>query len=957
MRNVKQQQDSGASGPDKKIDVALLNLAKELGKEIHLRPTVLESLSLKSSLDKDLGLDSLTRMELLSRIERKMGVRLPESVFAEIGTLGDLKREILKAAPAGAVRTAREVSDLQLETTDTIPSSLDTLVEVLEWHVDKHPDRPHIKLFSETGEGEVLTFADLSQEAKKLASGLQQKGLGRGDTVAIMLPTGKDYFFSFFGVLLAGGVPVSLYPPARPALIEDHLKRHQSILENCKASILIAFPEARTFTRLLKAHVPSLSEIVTLDDLAAESKELEIPLLVASDTAFLQYTSGSTGNPKGVILTHANLLANVRAMGETINVRPEDVIVSWLPLYHDMGLIGTWLGSLYYSCLFVVMSPTEFLARPERWLWAIHRYRSTLSPAPNFAFELCLKRIADEDIENLDLSSWRAAFNGAEAVSPQTVREFTQRFSKYGFKPEALMPVYGLAENSVGLTFPPLGRAPIIDRIDRESFTRTGRAKPAQPEDSNALEFVACGRPLIGHEIRIIDDTGREVPTRQEGRLEFRGPSATSGYFDNPEKTEQLFHNDWLDTGDRAYLVEGDIYITGRIKDIVIHGGRNLYPEELEEEVGDIEGIRKGCVAVFGSKDAGSGSEQLIVLAETRETDVAALEKLESRINMQAVDLVGSPPDKVILAPPYTVLKTSSGKIRRSANRDQYEKGQLGKGQRSIRSQIARLLASSVVPETRRTIHLVSSFAYAFWFWLLFGLFTPVVWLTLLLTPSKSWRWGLMRMTGKTIAFLSGIKLEITGLENLLETGKPCVFVANHSSYLDVFAIVTGIPRTFGFVSKAELAERFFTRILCDRIEVEYVERIDRQKGMEAAERLVSAARKGKSLFFFPEGTFTRIPGVYPFHTGAFMTAVSAGLPVIPIAIKGSRSVLHPSGWFPRKGAITLIIGPQIESCETGPDQDRSIWEQAQLIQDKARSFILDHCGEPDLPHERAPIW
>ena len=214
-----------------------------------------------------------------------------------------------------------------------------------------------------------------------------------------------------------------------------------------------------------------------------------------------------------------------------------------------------------------------------------------------------------------------------------------------------------------------------------------------------------------------------------------------------------------------------------------------------------------------------------------------------------------------------------------------------------------------------------------------------------------------MRMTGKVMAFLIGIKLEITGLENLPETGEHCVFVANHSSYLDSFALITGIPRSFSFVAKAELAGLFFTRKLFDRIDVEYVDRFDRQKGIEAAERLVTAAKKGKSLFFFPEGTFTRIPGVYPFHIGAFVTATSSRLPVIPIAVKGSRSVLHPGGWFPRRGPVTIIIGPQIASPETVTERDESTWKQAQAIESKARSFILVHCGEPDLSHERAPIW
>jgi acyl-CoA synthetase (AMP-forming)/AMP-acid ligase II len=301
-----------------------------------------------------------------------------------------------------------------------------------------------------------------------------------------------------------------------------------------------------------------------------------------------------------VVLSHANILANIRAMGETIEASSEDVFVSWLPMYHDMGLIGAWLGSLYFAMLSVLMSPLAFLARPERWLWAIHRHGGTISAAPNFAYELCLSKIPDEALEGLELGTWRRAFNGAEPVSARTVRRFSERFEPYGLKPTSLAPVYGLAEAAVGLAFPPLDSGAVIDRIDRREYERRGRALPAAAIDTSALEFVACGRPLPGHEIRIVGPTGRELGEREEGRLEFRGPSATSGYLRNPSATATLFDGDWLDSGDLAYIAGADVYLTSRVKDVIIRGGRNIYPYEVEEAVGDLDGIRKGCVAVFG---------------------------------------------------------------------------------------------------------------------------------------------------------------------------------------------------------------------------------------------------------------------------------------------------------------------------------------------------------------------
>ena len=240
-----------------------------------------------------------------------------------------------------------------------------------------------------------------------------------------------------------------------------------------------------------------------------------------------------------------SLLANLRAMGRHVAAGPDDVFFSWLPLYHDMGLIGACLGGLYHGFPLVVMSPLTFLARPARWLWAIHHHRGTLSAAPNFAFELCLRAIQDHEIEGLDLSSLRTLFNGAEPVSPATVERFIARFSRYGLRANALAPVYGLAECSVGLALQPPGRGPVFDAIQRDAFMTGGQAEPADPADPAALRFAACGQPIPGHQIRIVDEQGRELPDRQEGRLEFQGPSATAGYYRHPEATRALFpHGD-----------------------------------------------------------------------------------------------------------------------------------------------------------------------------------------------------------------------------------------------------------------------------------------------------------------------------------------------------------------------------------------------------------------------------
>ncbi len=917
-----------------------------------LRPgAVSRAIHPDDSLERDLGLDSLARVELLTRIERRFGLALPEQVFSEAETPRDLIRELVKVAARshdqGVPLPRAEAAPLEGRAEAASPARAETLVEVLEWHVRAHPQRPHIQLYDDAGDGGVLDYQRLYDGARAVAGSLQRQGLQPGDAVAIMLPTGGEYFDSFFGILLAGGIPVPIYPPTRPSQLEDHLRRHTAILSNCRAVTLITVSRARQVARLLKAQLETLRHIVTVDELLDAGGDYQRPVISAHDTAFLQYTSGSTGNPKGVVLTHANLLANIRAMGERVRAGSRDVFVSWLPLYHDMGLIGAWLGSLYYAALLVIMSPLAFLARPQRWFHAIHRYRGTLSASPNFGYELCLSRLQDSDLEGLDLSSWRAAFNGAEAVSPTTVIQFPRRFARFGFSAKAMMPVYGLAENSVGLAFPPLGQGVRIDRIQRQAFSNTGAAIPAAADETNALRFVSCGQVIAGHEMRIVDAQGNELPDRQQGRLQFRGPSATSGYLRNPEATQALFDGDWLNSGDLAYISEGDLYVTGRSKDIIIRAGRNLYPHELEEAVGDIPGIRKGRVAVFGATDA--GTERLVVLAETREKGATERERLRQQINTVASELIGGPADDIVLAPPGTVLKTSSGKVRRSACRELYEQGLLGKTQAPLWRQIGRLLLASVAPQARRLRRALRTRLWAAYAKGLFWVLAPLTWLGVVCLPSMTLRWRLMRGATRLLARLTGTPFRVEGLEKLPDKKQACVFVANHASYLDGPLLIAALDRPFSFVAKIELAKQAIAGTFLRRIDTEFVERFDVKKGAEDASHLISLAKAGRSLLFFPEGTFTRNPGLLPFRLGAFLAAVEAGLPIVPVAIRGTRSILRGDAKHPYRGSITIIIGAPIWP---NTEQQQDPWAAALVLRDEARAFIARSSGEPALDQD-----
>lgn len=924
----------------------LLEEVYRLALELHPQRGESLRVTLDSTLDRDLGFDSLSRVELAIRLERIFGVAIPEQALASAETLRELW-QALSSAGAVVRRPAPQVerADAGLNRLSETPDSVGTLLEMLEWHVQHHPKRPHVQLYGDADASESITYSGLNQGARALAAGLQGMGVLPGQTVAIMLPTSRDYLFSFFGILLAGAVPVPIYPPLRPSQLEDHLRRHAGILANAESVLLITLEKAQGVAHLLKSQVDTLREVVTPEQLATPKSKFIRPAVRSEDIAFLQYTSGSTGAPKGVILTHADLLANIRAMGNAVHADSTDVFVSWLPLYHDMGLIGAWLGSLYFGMSLILMSPLAFLTQPRRWLWTIHRHRGTLTAAPNFAYELCLSKLCDQDLEGLDLSSLRLAFNGAEPVSPSTMRHFSERFASYGLRRQALAPVYGLAEAAVGLAFPPPERGVLIDRVRRDAFTASGAAIPAADTDSDFLEFVACGQPLSGYQVRIIDAAGRELPERREGRLQFQGPSATQGYLHNERATLKLIDGAWRESGDRAYVAGGDVFLTGRVKDLIIRGGRNIYPYEVEEAVGNIAGVRKGCVAVFGSVDAAAGTERVIVVAETRETQDGEREALQQKVQDVATDILGTPPDEVLLVPPHTVLKTSSGKIRRAAVRELFETGRIGQQPPGVWLQVLRLAVRSLRPRLRSLRRWFSTTGYAAYAHLVFWSLAPPAWLLIALLPRERWRWRVMRTGARLLFRLAGIPLNVTGLENW-PADRACVMVANHASYLDGVALVAALPGPFSFVAKRELGEQFVPRVFLSRIGTLFVERFDVQRGLSDARQTVESVKAGRSLMFFPEGTFTRIPGLRNFHMGAFIAAAEAAVPLVPVSIQGTRSILRDTSKFPRRGAIQI-------SVESPSMADGTDWGAALKLRHIARATLLAHLGEPDLAQHR----
>ncbi len=908
------------------------------------RPSaVTPAVRLDSRFDADLGLDSLAVAELLVRVEETFGASLSDETLVRVETPRDVLDELATAPLATTRGTDRPRTPLVSTGAagGVAPGEAGSLVEVLAWHADQQPDRTHIRLLVDGGADEQLTYGQLWHEAGVVAAGVRQRAVAPGASVGIMLPTSREYFLAYFGILLAGCVPVPIYPPAKPSALEEHLRRQTRLLDNARAAMLITVPEARPLARLVAPNVATLQHVVTVADLQIHAAPLHPTMPDTHATALLQYTSGSTGDPKGVVLSHANLLANIRAMGQAGDIDETDVLVSWLPLYHDMGLIGSWLLSLYFGLPFNVMSPVAFLARPARWLQAVSTYGGTLSGGPNFGFELCRRRIDDGDLDQVDLSSWRIGFNGAEPVSPETVTGFIERFAHVGLRPGAMTPVYGLAETAVALTIPRLGRGPVIDRIAREPLATSGRATPAADDDPAPVRLVACGRALPGHEVRIADDHGTALGERQEGRVEFRGPSATAGYLRNPEATARLFDGDWLDSGDLGYLADGELYLTGRVKDVIIRGGRNLHPSELEEAVGDLDDVRKGCVAVFPTVDPDSGTERLVVLAETRVSDPDERERLRREVNQAVIDVVAGPPDEVVLAGPGAVPKTSSGKVRRNDARTRYERGQLGDARPAVWWQVARLTLTSLPSRAREIGGKLTGGVYGAYVHVLFLLTAVIVWPLVAVVPGLARRWAIVRRAGRLLLGLAGIRISVSGTESLPTEGS-FVVVANHASFIDPLVLALALPEPPVFVGAGGLAKRPLVHRFVQRLGTRLLQPGDRAERVEESRAFAELVGSGQHVAFFPEGRRSPTPGLEPFRMGAFLTAANAGVPVVPIALRGTREVLPVGRRLLRRGSIGVSIGEPVSAGTGG-------WAGAVELHGAARSVLIHHLDEPDL--------
>lgn len=529
----------------------------------------------------------------------------------------------------------------------------------------------------EAGGEQFRSHAGLLKEALRVGGGLVEHGLRKGETVAIIIPDTDGFLQAFCGITVSGCIAVPLYPPFSLAQLEPYLANAGHILNTARTVAVLTSRRVRRLLGTLHARVPVLRHILAIEDLEGPPLPAIAPSRPA-DPVFIQFTSGSTTKPRGAVITHENLRANIEGIAGSagLDVHAEqDFGVSWLPLYHDMGLIGQTLTPICGAGSSLLMSPLLFLKRPVEWFRAISRHRGTISAAPNFAYAYCARRIRDTELAGLDLSSWRAAMCGAEPIHAATLRAFADRFAAIGFRAEALLPCYGLAEHTLAVTLGQRNRPLPVQTVDGTLLAARGEARICPPDAPGVLELVSCGRPLPGHRLRIVDEGGRDLSEGQVGEIVVSGPSVMAGYF-GQEETEVL-RDGWLFTGDLGYLSGGELYVCGRKKDLIIRHGRKYHPQDLEWIASEVPGVRRGNIVAFGVPGPRS-EERIIVVAEARAG--ASRDAVERGIRERIEQGLSIHLDEVSVVRPGAIPKTTSGKLQRRRARERWLAGGLRDG-------------------------------------------------------------------------------------------------------------------------------------------------------------------------------------------------------------------------------------------------------------------------------------
>jgi fatty-acyl-CoA synthase len=499
-----------------------------------------------------------------------------------------------------------------------------------------------------------VTFAELARQSLQLARALQRQGVRRGERVVLSFAGDWGFIRTFYACQLLAAVPVPVIPPMTRSQVRDRIAQLREIAGETQARLVVTDGKLHT---LMEGGlgVGGALRVLEYEELAGETDEARPDIPATTDVSFLQYTSGSTGGRKGVPVTHGHLVANILGIGRGLSIVPSDVGVSFLPVYHDMGLIGKVILTTCHGNTLCQIPPLSFLRDPAHWLRSISELRATICAAPPFAYGLCVRRIEDADVAGIDLSRWRIAMAGADMIRPEVLDGFVKRFEPHGFRRASFLPVYGLAECTLAATMPVPG-GPLVT---------LGVA-----DGSGSRELVCVGTPIADHRVRITSSSGRELPHGTEGEIEVQGPSVIDRYWGD---TAPHTRDGWLRTGDLGVLTGAGLFISGRTKEMIKVHGRSLQPCDIEWVADEVEGVRRGCSAAFNA----TASERVVLVVESRVRDAAARTRLAAAVRARVQEATGVDLSEVLVMPPHTVPRTSSGKTRRNLTRDRLEAGTL----------------------------------------------------------------------------------------------------------------------------------------------------------------------------------------------------------------------------------------------------------------------------------------
>jgi len=548
------------------------------------------------------------------------------------------------------------------------------LAQVLVRSAQEVPNREAVIL--QQREGDLpIQFGELVQGALRYAQAFQRAGIKPDEPVILILQHGRELIESFLGALLHGSIP-AIMPFLTEKLSPDRYRESlQALITISEPGALVTYTEFLGEAKAAADAGSSVRSILLSSEIPQEGslETTELPGLQRSpeDLALLQHSSGTTGLQKGVALSNRSVLNQIDSYKAAIGMTSEDVVVSWLPLYHDMGLIAGFIMPIMLRSKLVLMSPFDWVRAPYRMLRAVSDYQGTLSWLPNFAYNFCSQKIRDRDLEGVDLSSWRAVINCSEPMRNDSHERFYQRFKEYGLDKQALATCYAMAENVFAVTQGGFGTPLLIDSIDREQLSREGRAVPCS-EGKQLLRLVSAGKPIQNTQVRIVDEQGNQVTDRIVGEIALQGDCLLSGYYHREDLTRKAFLDGWYLTGDLGYQVSGELFVTGRRKEIIIVGGKNVYPQDLEYLVADVPGVHPGRVVVFGLFNEELGTEEIVLVAEVDDDDQEVRVGIAREIRSVVAQGTDVAVRYVETVDPGWLIKTSSGKIARGANRDQY---------------------------------------------------------------------------------------------------------------------------------------------------------------------------------------------------------------------------------------------------------------------------------------------